>query len=234
MDAAENVAGLTVAACRQISSDPSGERVVDPLDGAVLVEQEDADVGDVEDGLKLRVGGLQLTGALLNQFLQVMPVLLPSSASACLRSVTSMPISRMRRRTVGVGEGEVGDVIIAAVRAGPFPAMRRLGFQDRERFASLAGLAASEQILITAPALRLAEAFLEEAIGKGDVIVGRQQHDVGGQHVQHVAEPLPFGFQGRDGLLRLALRPAFCSVTSRAAAKTPCTSPASFLYTTAL
>ena len=75
VDAAENVARLTVAACRQIPSDPSRERVVDPLDGAVLVDQEYADVGDVEERLKLRVGGLQLTGALLDQFLQVMPIL---------------------------------------------------------------------------------------------------------------------------------------------------------------
>ena len=46
--------------------------------------------------LELRVGGFQLAGALFDDCLQVV-AMLSSSASARLRSVMSMPISRMRR-----------------------------------------------------------------------------------------------------------------------------------------
>ena len=128
MDAADDVAGLTVAAGRKTSSDPSRERVVDPFDDAMLVDQEDADVGDVEDGLKLGVGGLQLTGALLEPTPPSDADISPVPPRPALRSVTSMPISRIRWRAVGVGKGEVGNARSCGRPDRPIPSDAALGF----------------------------------------------------------------------------------------------------------
>ena len=65
-----------VRRCGCFASDPPRDRVVDPPDVAVLVDQQHADIHDVEDRLKLRLGGFQLRGALLDQFLEVMAVFL--------------------------------------------------------------------------------------------------------------------------------------------------------------
>ena len=107
MDAGNHVARLIVDARRQISSQPARERIIDPLDGAVLVDQQHADVHHVEDRAELRVGGFQLAGALLDQFLQVMAMFfqfrfgpLALGDVACRQATRAEPsvVGRPRRR----------------------------------------------------------------------------------------------------------------------------------------
>jgi len=101
-----------------------------------------------------------------------------------------------KRRAIGVGERKVVDVVAASVRAGPLPAMGRVSLQGLKTLAVLARLGALEQILVAALAVRLAEAFFEEAIGKGHVMIRRQEQHVSRQHVQHVMQSLPFRLDG--------------------------------------
>ena len=108
-----------------------------------------------------------------------------------------------KRGAVRAGEREVRDIVISAVRAGPLPLEGRHGFNDFVSLAYLAGLAAAEQILETAPAVGLAEAFPEKAVGKGHMIIRAQEHNICRQSVQNVAEPLPLGSERFDRFLQL-------------------------------
>ena len=68
---------------------------------------------------------------------------------------------------VAVGEGEVVDVVVAAVRAGPLPVVGLPGLQDGVGLADFAGLGPLEEVLVTALAPGLAEPLPEEPVGKG-------------------------------------------------------------------
>ncbi len=54
------------------------------------------------------------------------------------------------RGAVAVGEGEVVDVVVAAVRTGPLPVVGLPGLQDGVGLADLAGLRPLEKVLVTA------------------------------------------------------------------------------------
>ncbi len=71
MDAAEKIARLMLAADRHLASQPARNGVVDPLDDAILADDQHADVHHVEDGLKVgslfcqRLLGLPALGDLM-------------------------------------------------------------------------------------------------------------------------------------------------------------------------
>ena len=61
-----------------------------------------------------------------------------------------------------------------SVGGGALPVVGLAGFKRLERFTEAAGLGKPKAIVIAVSALRLAEFFLERAVGKGNVVVGRQ------------------------------------------------------------
>ena len=128
--------------------------------------------------------------------------------------------SSRSRGAVDVGEREVGDVVVSAVRPGPLPMVRCGRSSYRKGFAIFTGFLASEQVFVAGLAVALAKMFAEVAVGKGYVVIRRQQHHVGRQRVEDFVKPPPLGL---DGFL---VRPRRVT-TSRAAANTPCTCPAS-------
>ena len=77
------------------------------------------------------------------------------------------------RGAVRVGEWEVENRVVTAVRTGPLPLMGRHGFENLKAITNLTGLAATKQMLKTAKAARLTEAFAEDHVGKGNPIIGR-------------------------------------------------------------
>ncbi len=146
----------------------------------------------------------QLLGALGDQFLEVMAIGLQFTFGALAFGNVEADLHD-QPRAVRVAEGEVVDVVIAAVRAGPFPAVRLAGLEHLVRFAVFAGLAAVEEVFVAAAALRLAKSFFEEAVGKGDVVIGREQDDVSREHVQQGVEPLALDFHRLGGCAALLI-----------------------------
>ncbi len=141
MDAPNEVTRLIAGEHRHLFSNPTRNRVIDPSNGPRFVDQEHTHIDQVENRLQIgslfgqrlfglravddfrleqRVGGLQLFGALVDQLLEVIAMLQELRFDVLALGDIDTHFQD-EGGAVKVGEGKVGDVVVAAIRAGPLP-----------------------------------------------------------------------------------------------------------------
>ncbi|OQA03403.1 MAG: hypothetical protein BWY69_00486 [Planctomycetes bacterium ADurb.Bin401] len=99
-----------------------------------------------------------------------------------------------QRRTIGITERIIKNVVVFAIRAEPFPILRLVCFQNIISLAVFTRLGTVKQIFVAFPSFVFAETVFKKLIGISHVIIRSEQYRVSRKHIKHILETFSFGF----------------------------------------